>query len=69
MYCLTSRHSSVIILQVFSIFYNDEFPYPNNNTASGSSGHTKGIWMYNYEITFDMIRQFLSASLYSLIKI
>ncbi|VDN32737.1 unnamed protein product [Gongylonema pulchrum] len=28
--------------EVFSIMYNDEFPYPNNGTWSKSAGHTKG---------------------------
>ncbi|CAG9536151.1 unnamed protein product [Cercopithifilaria johnstoni] len=32
--------------EVFSIMYNDEFPYPNNDTVSKSSGHTKGVVVF-----------------------
>lgn len=32
--------------EVFSIMYNDEFPYPSNGTWSNTAGHTKGVVVF-----------------------
>uniref|UniRef100_A0A1I8EUT1 Uncharacterized protein n=1 Tax=Wuchereria bancrofti TaxID=6293 RepID=A0A1I8EUT1_WUCBA len=35
--------------------YNDEFPYPNNDTSSGTSGHTKEVVVFGKSNGFWLI--------------
>ncbi|VDK69605.1 unnamed protein product [Litomosoides sigmodontis] len=54
-YTLQQYYDAANDPEVFSIFYNDEFPYPNNDTTSGTSGHTKGVVVFGKSNGFWLI--------------
>uniref|UniRef100_A0AAF5Q5V9 Uncharacterized protein n=1 Tax=Wuchereria bancrofti TaxID=6293 RepID=A0AAF5Q5V9_WUCBA len=59
--CLFVVHNTWYIIYIgnlriiFSIMYNDEFPYPNNDTSSGTSGHTKEVVVFGKSNGFWLI--------------
>uniref|UniRef100_A0A7I4KHT1 BMA-CRN-6 n=1 Tax=Brugia malayi TaxID=6279 RepID=A0A7I4KHT1_BRUMA len=52
---LQQYYDSISNPEIFSIMYNDEFPYPNNDTSSGTSGHTKGVVVFGKSNGFWLI--------------
>ncbi|EFO20585.1 deoxyribonuclease II family protein [Loa loa] len=54
-YTLQQYYDSTNNSEVFNIMYNDEFPYPNNDTLSGTSGHTKGVLVFGKSDGFWLI--------------
>uniref|UniRef100_A0A915Q332 Deoxyribonuclease II n=1 Tax=Setaria digitata TaxID=48799 RepID=A0A915Q332_9BILA len=54
-YTLQQYYDAINNPEVFNIMYNDEFPYPKNDTVSGTSGHTKGVVVFGKSNGFWLI--------------
>ncbi|VDN00725.1 unnamed protein product [Thelazia callipaeda] len=46
-FTLQQYYDAINNLEIFSVMYNDEFPYPENETVSATAGHAKGVVVFS----------------------